>query len=308
MHKPDVWHGYWSRHWLSAPVCLVLALNCALLPCCSAEHSKLPKSHSSSASLPESLQRLLSADRFEDSVRGESPDLPKNYASYLAAAKLIPNLDVDNLLYVRDHALPAGRIYAAILLKQSGKSDTESFGKLLQDKAPVTYLSGCKGMPATVSEIAQSFADAGRFHNFTLVTYCTMPPPLNSAAEVQAACLASLSAQTIVQHYAAGDSNQPSEAWRTFHLLLSQGADAKPAALSLANSHSSGARIYGAVLLRRIDAAEGEKLLKSWVSDKSKVVLSSGCVRQESTVGALSERLLMGEEVILLADPRQKKP
>jgi hypothetical protein len=71
-------------------------------------------------------------DSFEDQVRGESPNLPKNYATYLTAAKLIPNLVVANLLYVRDHALPAGRIYAAILLRQSGQSNTESFGKLLK--------------------------------------------------------------------------------------------------------------------------------------------------------------------------------
>ncbi len=55
----------------------------------------------SKAFLPDCLQQPLTADSFEDSVRGESPDLPKNYATYLAAAKLIPNLVTENLLPLR---------------------------------------------------------------------------------------------------------------------------------------------------------------------------------------------------------------
>ncbi len=125
--------------------------------------------------LPNCLRQLLTADSFEDSVHGESPHPPKNYASYLAAAKLIPNLVTENLLYVLDHALPAGRIYAAILLKQSGESNNVSFGKLLNDKAPLRYLSGCKGTVTTVDDVARSFVEKGRFYNFSLVNYCTMP-------------------------------------------------------------------------------------------------------------------------------------
>jgi len=295
----------WNRRWHSATIWLVLSFSCALLPCFSSGHSEMQESIE--RLLPDCLRQLLTADSFEDSVRGESPDPPKNYAAYLAAAKLIPNLVTENLLYVRDHALPAGRIYAAVLLKQSGQTDTASFGKLLNDKAPVKYLSGCKGMPTTVAGVAHGFVEKGRYFNFTLVNYCTLPPPLTTPAAVQATCLTSLMSQNTVQHYEVGDSNQPSDAWLAFHLLLNQGNNAKPAALSLANSKSAGARIYGAVLLRQIDSVRGKKLLKSWIGDKSTVNYSWGCEKQESTVGALSERLLKGEELILLTDPRTKK-
>lgn len=177
---PRVSHVGWKRLWLSAPIGLVLAVNCALLPSFSAEHAKVQKSSQGKASLPECLRQLLTADSFQDSVRGESPQLPKNYATYLTAAKMIPNLVPENLRYVRDHALPAGRVYAAILLKQAEQPDSESFDKLLNDKAPVDYFSGCKGMTTTVSEIAHSFLEKGRFHNFALAVYCTAPLPLNA--------------------------------------------------------------------------------------------------------------------------------
>ena len=308
---PTVLLSCWNRRWQSATIWLVLSLNCALLPCLSAEHSGLQESPKNipkaKTFLPECLQQLLTADSFEDSARGESPDLPKNYATYLAAAKLIPKLVTENLLYVRDHALPAGRIYAAILLKQSGQTDALSFGKLLNDTTPVKYVSGCKGTQTTVADVAHGFIEKGRFLNFALANYCTLPPPLDSPAAVQATCLASLMSQNTVQHYELGDSNKPSDAWRAFHLLLTQGKNAKPAALSLAESKSGGARIYGAVLLHHIDAAEGKKLLKSWLGDKKAVCYSWGCEKEDSTVGALSERLLKGEELILLTDPRTKK-
>lgn len=174
---PHVSHNSWKRLWLSTPIAL-LAVNCAMLPSCSKEHSGMQKSSHAKASLPDYLRQLLTADSFQDSVRGESPNLPKNYATYLDAAKIIPNLVPENLRYVRDHALPAGRLYAAILLKQSDQPDSESFGKLLNDKAPVDYFSGCKGMSTTVSEIAHSFLEKGRFQNFALANYCTAPLPL----------------------------------------------------------------------------------------------------------------------------------
>ena len=272
-----------------------------VLPCLAQEHSGSEKSN---RKLVDCLQDLMTANTFDDGMRGESPGFRENYQHYLKAAGMLAKLPVSDLAYLRDHGSPAGRIYGAILLKQSGQSNGASFEKLLGDKSAVNYFSGCKGTTSSVENIARSFIDKGCYLNFSLVNYCTVPLPSTNRTEVEAASLATLMSQTSVEQYGQGYSNQPTDAWRAFHLLLQQGVQAKSTALKLLSSEHSGARIYGAVLLRQFAPAEGANRLHELSADKAPVTYRQGCMVGGSTVAALCERLLNGEELILLKDPR----
>jgi hypothetical protein len=256
--------------------------------------------------LPDCLQTLLKAKTWNDGVRGEGPEISKNFLAYSDAVAILSKLRTEDLEYVLKSGTPAGRIYAAMLLKQSGR-DNQSFQKLLADKSTVDYVSGCKAMSAAVQDIARSFIDKGCYLNFSLTVFCTLQPPPKSATEVQAICLVSLMSQNGVQHYEQGDSNQPSDGWRAFHLLLKQGSQAKRASLTLLDSPHPGARIYGAVLLSQFDASEANPKIKQLLNDKATLQYKRGCEVETTSVGALAGRLLKGEELILLKDPRVKE-
>lgn len=129
---------------------------------------------SSKKNLPAYLKKLLHATTFDDQVRGEG-GLSANYAAYCEAREKIVAIEVADLEWLRARASPAGRLYAAVLMKESGKiSDEEAFGKLLKDTARVQYLSGCKGMETTVKEVAAQFMKEGRFMNFQMSMFCKL--------------------------------------------------------------------------------------------------------------------------------------
>jgi hypothetical protein len=259
--------------------------------------------------LPSCLKRLLKATSFDDGVRGEG-QLSENFSAYAEASSQVSGLEDKDLQYVLTHATAAGRIYAAVLLKESGRvGDAQSFGKLLHDDAKVTYLSGCKGAEYRVSEVADAFIKNGSFHNFRFSIFCKLKAPV-SAADTPGSVgsvgesLATLMTQDGVAHYQRGDSNQPAPSWTAFQVLLKEGNKARPQADQLTASKHAGAKIYGAILLMQLDAASGAKLLKSWSNDKSPVMLSNGCLMEQSTVGALSQRILNGEQIVLLKAPQ----
>ncbi|MDX2106753.1 MAG: hypothetical protein SFY67_10170 [Candidatus Melainabacteria bacterium] len=107
----------------------------------------------------------------------------------------------------------------------------------------------------------------------------------------------------VLDHFQQGDSNKPSRAWLAFQVLLKSGVAARSKIDQLLGSKSGGARLYGAILLQQIDSAKATKLLKSWLNDKTRVVFSQGCAKEETTVGDLSKRLLKGEQLVMLKEP-----
>lgn len=44
-------------------------------------------------------------------------------------------------------------------------------------------------------------------------------------------------------------------------------------------------------------------LLKTWQNDNTRVLLSKGCAKEETTVGVISARLLKGEQIVMLKNP-----
>lgn len=149
----------------------------------SAEQAQLKKKKSDATrSLPACLKELMSAGSFDDAERGEAPQVSATYKAYLDAAGMIPSLDRKSLERMLTEGSPAGRLYAAVLLKQSGHGpgSNKAFESLLSDHSKVQYKSGCKVCETTVSEVAQSFIDKGSYLNFRMAVFCTAPLPIRT--------------------------------------------------------------------------------------------------------------------------------
>lgn len=136
---------------------------------------------------------------------------------------------------------------------------------------------------------------------FIVLPVYSLPPSQKESDTTNSVSL--ISDTTILEHFQKGDSNQPSGAWLAFQRLLKAGSDARPQIDQLINSKASGSKLYGAILLLQIDRAKAINLLKSWQNDKSRVLLSNGCSKEETTLGDLSKRLLKGEQLVMLRDP-----
>ncbi len=272
--------------------------NLCVLPIYANDLQKKPESQIvNKRKLPASLTALLTATTFDDGVRGDG-DQSVNFRNYALASDQIQALETSDLQYLLTHASPAGRLYAAVLLKQSGRvGDNECFAKLLGDNATVTYLSGCVGSTYKVKEIADSFIKNGCFNNFKFSQYCKLK------ASVTADSIAIISDTNILEHFQQGDSNQPSGSWLAFQDLLKAGSGARPQIDQLIKAKASGSRLYGAILLLQIDRTRATNLLKTWQNDNTRVLLSKGCAKEETTVGVISARLLKGEQIVMLKNP-----
>jgi len=108
---------------------------------------------------------------------------------------------------------------------------------------------------------------------------------------------------TVLEHFQQGDSNQPTRAWLAFQELLKAGASARPQIDLLLKSKASASRLYGAILLGQIDKVRASKTLEGWQNDKSKVIFSQGCTKEETTLGELAKRLLKGDQLVMLKNP-----
>lgn len=281
-----------------------------------------------SDNMPANLKILLHADSFDDGVRGEAPTLSKNYLAYSEASAISSALSLDDLNYIMEHGTPAGKLYAAILLTSGSRVGKNlTFEKLLNDKSPVDYKSGCRGLRTTVGEVAKSFNDTGKYMNFSYSLFCkltTAPPaasniaapgktavtqtaPHASLSESQplptAQAMAILGSAQCLDDFQHGDTNKPSQLWLAFQSLLKQGKDAKTEAMQLCKSPSAAARVYAAILLQQIDKNEGRKQISELLKDKTLMIRSQGCSREQAPVKDFAQRLLNGEQLVKLRDP-----
>jgi len=257
------------------------------------------------------LKALMDATTFDDGVAAET-GLRTNYKNYAAAVDQIQALETKDLQTLLTRGSPAGRLYAAVLLKQSNRvGNDDSFGKLLNDNADVTYLSGCKGSNYKVKEIATAFIKDGSFHNFKFSLYCKLKTPVASSSDPVssdkqiAESFDLLSNTNVLEHFQQGDSNQPSRTWQAFQILLKQGKKAKPQIEQMLTAKGSGTRLYGVILLQQLDQARANSHLKSWQSDQSRVMYSQGCAKCETTVADLAQRLIKGDKLVMLKNPNQ---
>lgn len=129
--------------------------------------------------LPACLKQLINASSFDDGQRGEAPTVTPNYKAYQEASGMISGIETADLNLMMDRGSPAGKLYAAVLLKQSGRvGDNLSFDRLLNDHSKVRYQSGCKVSETEVSEIAKSFIANNKYMNFQLSMFCKLKAPI----------------------------------------------------------------------------------------------------------------------------------
>lgn len=140
--------------------------------------SNSPKTNNVKSTRPECIQKLSKAPTFNDYTPGEGGVSP-NWTAYTEACGMVGTLETKDLEWLITKGTPAGRLYGAMLLKQTGRvGDADSFGKLEKDDAAVTVLCGCKGFPSRVSDIAKEFMAKGQFRNIKLSQFCKLKAPI----------------------------------------------------------------------------------------------------------------------------------
>jgi len=115
---------------------------------------------------PMYLGELMDAANFADQTPAESGP-HREFLVYDAASRTIDGLKVADLETVVRSGEPAGKLYAAALLKQKSPQ-SKPFDSLLNDKTMVLYFGGCKGFPTTVADVAKELKEKGKFRSFSV--------------------------------------------------------------------------------------------------------------------------------------------
>lgn len=124
------------------------------------------KGGASKSMRPASLVTLSKADRFYGPTPGET-GMSAVQKAYAEASGSAGQLETDDLNWLLKSGTPAGRIYAAVLLWQTGRIGPNlSYDLLAKDSATVEFQDGCKVIGTTVKEVAQSLKEQNRFMNF----------------------------------------------------------------------------------------------------------------------------------------------
>lgn len=110
------------------------------------------------------LITLSTAKRFEDKQIGEGGDASKAYKAYEKAFNSSDSIKKEDFVWLLKNGTPAGKVYAAMLLRGTGKAnDADSFGKLINDQSKIEFQSGCEVIQDTVNAIAKSFIKSGDY-------------------------------------------------------------------------------------------------------------------------------------------------
>lgn len=128
---------------------------------------------------PACLLTLSKAGKFYGPTTSKSGPSSVQKA-YVDATGRVASFETDDLNWLLQHGTPAGRLYGAILLWQTGRIGPNlSYEKLINDDSEVEYQSGCEVSKASVKGIAQSLMDSGKFMDFqTGSQFCKLKAPL----------------------------------------------------------------------------------------------------------------------------------
>ncbi len=129
---------------------------------------------------PDCITKLSQAKSFDDGVQGESNTPSPNHAAYAEASGMIQGIESSDLQWLLANGSPAGRIYGAILMKESSRfGNDDSFGKLIKDTSKVTFRSGCESFQTTVGEVCRKFISDGHYLGFKFSMFCKLKAPVN---------------------------------------------------------------------------------------------------------------------------------
>jgi hypothetical protein len=86
--------------------------------------------------------------------------------------------------------------------------------------------------------------------------------------------------------------------YEAFETLWTAGKAAEDYALKLVSDGIPAARVYGAILLLKLDKAAALREFQKLKEEKSELTIWSGCIGMQETVGSLVQKLDHGELVI----------
>jgi hypothetical protein len=101
-----------------------------------------------------------------------------------------------------------------------------------------------------------------------------------------------------VNDQAVGIAGARTKEYDAFETLWKAGKSAEDYALKLVLDETPAAQVYGAILLLELDEAAARREFQRLREETSTVMIWSGCVGRQETVGALVRKLERGEMVI----------
>lgn len=258
---------------------------------------------------PDCILTLSKADKFYGPTPGESGP-SETQRAYREATGMAGQFETDDLNWLLKNGTPAGRIYGAVLLWQSGRVGPNlSYALLVNDKSKVDYQDGCKVIGVTVNEIAQSLMEKQSYMNFQVGSmFCKLKAPVEKPVAPQPsvsspqgrltagkpfpkpACIIQLHKATSFDSGAVGEGAESAN-WKAFKEARSRLKE-ESILIELDDllEHSTPAgKIYGAILLYESGKFGLSKAFEKLKNDNSKVACRSGCEVENTTVAKVAQ-------------------
>jgi hypothetical protein len=125
-----------------------------------------------------------------------------------------------------------------------------------------------------------------------------LPQPVAPAKVNSPAYLETLWTAVGLQGRALGAAARPSQLYQAFNQALQDGAKNRPNIERLLREGTPAGRIYGAMLLAKIDLKAGRQALEQMRSDQTPLMVASGCTTMKTTVGAAVDDILQGRSSV----------
>lgn len=105
----------------------------------------------------------------------------------------------------------------------------------------------------------------------------------------------------------SAESGSESASYMAFRHEVSKREKALPLYYQLLIEGSPAARLYAAIGLYSVDVKEGKRALRVLWDDPSRVTISDGLGRQDTTVGLVAQRIFAEPEYVGLYLPREER-
>src|SRR5262245_44549339 len=107
-----------------------------------------------------------------------------------------------------------------------------------------------------------------------------------------------------VKDRAVGYAGITPEEYKAFEALWNAGKAAEAYALKLVSDGTPAGRVYGAILLLKLDEAAARQAFPKLKEEKDTIEIWRGCIIMQETIGALVRQLEQGNPVIITPGDR----
>ncbi len=115
---------------------------------------------------------LAHAESLDSAATGEGNSPSPYFSAYKALLSHETKADDAAVQSLLKCSSASGRLYAALLAWDNNhEAGLDAFKQLAADQAPVDYKSGCEVLKTTVSEVAKSFLERGKYLDFPSKSY-----------------------------------------------------------------------------------------------------------------------------------------